>query len=60
MDPIFWTAAVATALHFFASFTFGKTVTDAIRARGIDPELMRQHHEKCVMLGLIALAVLHR
>ena len=57
---IFWTVAVATALHFFASFTFGKTGAEMFKARGIDPELLRQHHEKCFMIGLVALAVLHR
>ena len=51
-----WATVVAlTALHLVAS------VLPYFRnSTGVDKELVLQHHEKCVMLGLIALAILWR
>jgi hypothetical protein len=49
-----WIVSAITALHFVISFVPLPRVQKEFR------ESFRQHHEKCFMLGLVALAILHR
>jgi len=49
------TVVTITAFHFLASmYTHWRNPTK------LDREIVVQHHEKCVMLGLVALAILWR
>lgn len=50
-----YTTMVFTGLHFFATI-----VINFRNSTKIDKELVIQHHEKCVMFGLIAIAVYMR
>lgn len=55
MTGVVWTALT---LHLLASALPSGLVTR--RLPDVDIERMRQHHEKCVMLAVIALCILYK